>query len=654
MVLSDIKNPVSLVGLSRNLMNETPISTEHVLTRCKAVARTRRARGDTTDYSQTLEKLELAFSFFHCVNTGRVRIFRRTIHGGCDESIFTALRLGELQPIGEDFNPELPHLPEMAFDVNALYFLRAPYAAIDNNKIFDRVLDDPDRFLDALGFVVLQGKEMPDAETVAQIAKECYQKHQTIKKPLPPLTPMPECGWNSLWQKLTARTRYYTPNPLTHDDALDTERGLPYNQTYGSLQGLPNAIPTIGDEMEEPVNPKNVPEDSGYPEETDPEAHEGGSSSASSTESQPFSSTSGFEEAESGGFGDYDPEAYESTSSETPATSMRQVATSTPAPSPVSLRKAQDNVPTPPRDVPSQAQNIDLVAVVNGEEFTYTPRDIFMVSPGNFKSETLVTDEMTLEDLLKALSDALYNDYRIRIGVPCMVVRIGTSTNLVIKPEVYEQVKLNDRTLFVNTPSIVLHIKDGHEYNAREPISSAETSSPSSSSSEASIMAELLDLKTFDDKSDPIGDCVYLEDEHKNFNAFWGRAVADKSGIFFGSCPEHTNPIFTPETQHVVVVPKPTMFSRFCNMFVRKEMQFRDFVRAHTFPIHSGFQSINREQTIQSIDGSRSVNLKYQFRPSQNQGFVRVNDTWVPIRRLNLGPGRENYNVYALPYDQQL
>ncbi len=636
LVLSDIQNPVSLVGLNRNLINETPISTDHVITRCKAVVRGRKARGDTTNYEDTLTKLELSFDFFHCVNTGRVRIFRRTIHGGCDEGIFAALRVGELQPIGETFDPAAPHIPDMAFDVNALYFLRAPYAAIDNNKIFERVVDDPDRFIDALGFVVLRGKEMPSAEAVEKIAKECYDRRYPPQKPLPGLTPMPECGWRSFWQKLMARTRYYSPSPLARDDDLDRQGTRRFNETYGSLQGSPNTVSSIGDDVNEP-----------------------------SEEKKQFGEVSGFEDAETGGFEgtpdpgftDYDPEAHEEPVPATTSLQEPQPQASTPASSPISLRKAQTNIPTSQTPERKEALPIDLKAVINGEEFVYTPHKFFVLSPENVHQRSLATDDMTLDDLLKTLSESLYNDHRVRIGVDCMVVHIDSGDNPVISPSAYDQINLNDRSVFVNTPRIRLIIKDGHDSNTRVPSTEESSSTPSSSSSSSeptSIMAELLDLKTFDDKTDPIGSCVYLEDEHRDFNTMWGRAVNDRTGIFFRSPTADSNPIFEPETHHVVVVPKPSLFKRFSQMFVSKQMQFRQFISSHTFALHSGLQSVNRQQTVESLDKSRKVNLKYKFKPSHNQGFVRVNDTWVPLRRLDLGPGRENYNVYALPYDQSL
>ena len=838
MVLSSIETPVSPIGLDRNVMHETPISTDHVLARCKMIAQRRNMRKDTTDYTSTLMKLELAFDFLHCTNTDRVRIFRRTVNGSCHEGLFAALRMKELVAIGEVFDSQNPKVPAMAYDANALYFFRTAFSPIDNEAIFETVLDNPDRFIDALGFVVTQ-KDLPDQATMNQIAEACYlRRFPPAEKTLPP-PPINRCTWDTLWRQIIERRRNYELPAAAHDEDLEPRGVRLPNETYGALQGFPTSTAIIGNDVDgkdddpeseedtrgdfsgggldvggfdgdlsstpstssvsypstltpsrpspssRPLPPSSLPKPSpqtpssgfegaksggfgestggdywGFPEESEEDGFGGlpvpeplmeeqkakekesrkywgkyneekAAEAAAKTKTQtstplqevqtspsvsypstltpsrpspssrplppsslpkpsPQTPSSGFEGAKSGGFGEStdgddfgfpdgtggetedfttpgpqteeqkaEAEAYSKKMREQWLASLKfaekpkkvtEVQPSPPVKASTPLREAQTGIPTVRTPEVKPSYPAVLVVVFNGERFVYDPLNKLGEKGPNVSTRVIAKSDMNLSQVLIAFANDLNVNYGIQANADCMVVRVEDANSPDLSPEVYEYMYLFKRASATESPQVVLFINDGHTRNYRENVT--KSSEPEASSS---IMSELLDM-TVPEVAAPasIGSCLFLEEEHKNFNMFWKTAVADQSGVFFKTCPAHTAPIFTPGVEHVVVVPHPSIFQRFCVLFKERKMQFREFIRSHTFALPSGFQSCRRTQVVSSMDGTHKVNIKYKFKPALNQHCLRVNGAWSPIRQLNMGEGREDYNIYALPYAHQL
>ena len=780
LLLSEIGGGEDKIGLNRSIMNETPISTDHVLARCRNIARIRKSRGDDTYYAETLMKLELAFDYFHCVDSPRVRIYRRTTNMSCREGLFAELRVNELRAVGETFDPEDPKVPAMAYDKDAFYFLRTAFDPINNEVIFNYVLDHPDEFIDILGYIVLEGKNLPAEGVMRDIAMDCYNRRYPPEAEPKVAPPIDLCAWGNFWDRMRSRRDLYVLRPEYHDEILEP-RGerLPY-ETYGSLQGLPHSVPLIGEGLSEledhqfstlkeyarergllvlnsseidnyfkkhgkyPTkfmsslhdHPQFSPdgrmldsEIDGIPlkitldekwefneeeiedlteddmfgrftfgvwswipkttedkkldkrrllriKETEaskgPVVKKAESPSSSSLPSStvmpsspslsPSSSSmvipsSGFEEIDGSGFDTSKPSGFDgdddSFMTSTSSPQVQKLEEQSPKKSSTPLRVAQTNIPTVavPEIKPSYPGT--LIVIYNKERFVYDPLNQVSDKSQNYSSRVVARSDMNLHEVLEAFAADLKSQYGIDANANCMVVHLEDEKSHEIPGDLHEDLFLFKRATANSSPQIVLIVKDGHEKNYRGDI---VQSSINDASSSVSGISELLRMvSTEDDISSPssIGDSIYLESEHKQFNAIWKKAVMNQNGIYFGSCSDHLSPIFRPEVEHVVMVPHQNIFKRFYAMFLAKKMQFRDFIRARTFVFPLGIQDCRRAQSIRSIDGTKCVNIKHKYNTNLSQHCLRLNGTWYPIRRLDTSNNFGNYSIYALPHEQE-
>lgn len=479
-----------------------------------------------------------------------------------------------------------------------------------------------------------------------------------------PPPPLPRCDYETFWEKLMRRRSDYQLPSGFRDAILEPTESRTFNQTYGSLQGLPNAI---GFSLEDGQSGDKIGANP-----TDPEVNEEGTSGFSDfgndtgfNDYQRNNSTpaSGFSDVDAGGFEeDSGWNQEEAASFYSPATSSSSSSLSmTPVPSSPSsvssrqsLKKAQDAL-----NQKKEPNAVTLTVTLNGEMFIYDPLGKVTSTSQNYKTKAIILDTMTLREVLQAFSDALWNDYNIDAPSDCMVVRPNSLSDPVISKDSYDNVVINNSPMFKDPSHVILVIKNGNDVNSRGETSSVNNvdaqASNDAATSSTSIMDQLLgnsvEAVVESSSQSSIG-CHYLEDEHVNFHQLWNRAVADGSGQFFARCPEHRTPIFAPNCPHLVVVPRPTLFNRWCALLRRGEAKFSDYLKSRTFMLPSGFTSHSRSQVINSVDGKHCLNIRYKFKPRIGRHCVRVNkDPWIPLRQLNLGENSAKCQVYAIPYD---
>ena len=103
---------------------------------------------------------------------------------------------------------------------------------------------------------------------------------------------------------------------------------------------------------------------------------------------------------------------------------------------------------------------------------------------------------------------------------------------------------------------------------------------------------------------------------------------------------------------YVVIVPEKNIFSRIYDLIYAKKLRFRDFLRSHTILLPATFMTHSREYTVPTLDGSRQVQIKYEFRKAHRRGFLRIASEWRPIDSLETGA--TGVRVYAVSHPKDL